>query len=57
MNPRVLKLAAVSLMFLLASCQTAKVSQEEMDAVNYGPQPTHWKEEIQSYLKALRDGY
>jgi hypothetical protein len=51
MNPRVLKLAAVSLVFLLASCQTTKVSQEEMDAVNYGPQPAHWKEEIQSYLK------
>ncbi len=41
---------------LLAACETPKVTQEEMDSVNYGPAPAHWKQEIQSYLKLrLRD--
>jgi hypothetical protein len=41
---------SVPLLFL-AGCETPKVSQDEMAAVNYGPAPVHWKEEIQSYLK------
>jgi hypothetical protein len=42
--------------FALAACETPKVSQDEMDSVNYGPAPLHWKQEIQSYLKLrLRD--
>jgi len=41
---------------LLAACETPKVTKEEMDSVNYGPAPAHWKEEILSYLKLrLRD--
>lgn len=41
---------------LLAACETPKVTQDEMDSVNYGPAPAHWKQEIQSYLKLrLRD--
>lgn len=40
----------------LAGCETPKVTQEEMDSVNYGPAPVHWKQEITSYLKLrLRD--
>ena len=35
----------------LAGCQTPKVTQDEMDSVNYGPKPAFWKEEITSYLK------
>ena len=42
-------LAAFSL--LLVACQTTKVTKEEMDSVNYGPQPERWKEEIQGYLR------
>jgi len=48
MNARVLTLIAVSL--FLGACATTKVSQEEMDAVNYGPEPARWKEEIRGYL-------
>jgi len=33
----------------LAGCNTT-VSQKEMAAVDYGPAPTRWKEEIRSYL-------
>ena len=33
----------------LAACNTV-VTKEEMASVNYGPAPTRWKEEIQSYL-------
>ena len=41
---------------LLAACETPKVTQEEMDSVNYGPAPAYWKQEITSYLKLrLRD--
>lgn len=41
---------------LLAACETPKVTQEEMDSVNYGPPPAYWKQEITSYLKLrLRD--
>ena len=41
---------------LLAACETPKVTKEEMESVNYGPVPTHWKQEITSYLKLrLRD--
>jgi len=35
---------------LLASCETPKVTAEEMESVNYGPAPVHWKEEIRGYL-------
>jgi len=48
MNARVLTLIAFSL--FLGACATAKVSQEEMDSVNYGPEPVRWKEEIRGYL-------
>lgn len=42
--------------FALAACQTPKVTQEEIESVNYGPAPVHWKEEIRSYLNLrLRD--
>lgn len=34
---------------VLAGCQTG-VSKEELASVNYGPEPTRWKEEIRSYL-------
>jgi hypothetical protein len=34
----------------LAGCQTPKVTQEEMESVNYGPAPVHWKDEINGYL-------
>ena len=53
MNARTLTIAvAASLLasFLLAACQSTKVTQEEMDAVNYGPQPERWKDEIKGYL-------
>ena len=41
---------------LLAACETPKVTRDEMDSVNYGPAPVHWKQEITSYLKLrLRD--
>jgi hypothetical protein len=41
---------------LVAGCETPKVTQEEMDSVNYGPAPVHWKQEVTSYLKLrLRD--
>jgi len=48
MSPRTLTIAVAA--FLLAACQSTKVTQEEMDAVNYGPQPERWKEEIKGYL-------
>ena len=35
--------------FLLAGCNTT-VSKQEMSSVDYGPAPTRWKDEIQSYL-------
>jgi hypothetical protein len=41
-------LLALSLL-ALAACNTT-VSKEEMAAVDYGPAPTRWKEEIRSYL-------
>jgi hypothetical protein len=49
MNFRILTGLTVSL--VLAGCQAPKITQEEMDSVNYGPKPTLWKEEITSYLK------
>jgi hypothetical protein len=33
----------------LAACDTT-VSKKEMASVDYGPEPTRWKEEIRSYL-------
>jgi hypothetical protein len=39
------------LLLFLAGCETPKVTQEEMDSVNYGPAPAYWKDEIKSYLK------
>jgi hypothetical protein len=48
--------SALLLGLALAGCQTPKVTQDEMDSVNYGPEPAHWKEEIRSYLSLrLRD--
>lgn len=48
--------AALLAALLLAACETPKVTREEMESVNYGPAPLHWKEEILSYLKLrLRD--
>ena len=44
-------LALLFLALFLSSCETPKVSKEEMEAVNYGPRPAYWKEEILSYLK------
>ena len=41
-------LLAVMVLFL-AACNTP-VTKQEMSAVEYGPAPTRWKEEIQSYL-------
>ena len=41
-------LVALSLL-ALAACDTT-VSKKEMSAVDYGPAPAHWKEEIRSYL-------
>jgi len=39
-----------------SGCETPKVTREEMDSVNYGPAPLHWKEEILGWLKLrLRD--
>jgi hypothetical protein len=35
----------------IAACTPPKVSQDEMDSVNYGPKPQLWKEEITSYLR------
>jgi hypothetical protein len=49
MRSKLLVLLTASL--LLAACQSTKVTQDEMNAVNYGPKPEHWKEEIQSYLR------
>ncbi|HLS87511.1 MAG TPA: hypothetical protein VK043_14515 [Burkholderiales bacterium] len=49
-------IACVLACALLAACETPKVTQEEMQAVNFGPAPEHWKQEITSYLKLrLRD--
>jgi len=47
-------LAAAAL--ALAACETPKVTRDEIESVNYGPAPVHWKQEITSYLKLrLRD--
>lgn len=46
-----LVLAAPLVSLLLAACETPKVTKEEMDSVNYGPAPVHWRQEITSYLK------
>ena len=43
-------LTPIVAVLLLAACQTTKVTQAEMDSVNYGPEPVRWKEEIRSYL-------
>jgi hypothetical protein len=41
---------------LVSGCETPRVTKEEMEAVNYGPAPVHWKEEIRSWLNLrLRD--
>jgi hypothetical protein len=42
-------LALVLLSVTLAACDTT-VSKKEMSSVDYGPEPTRWKEEIRSYL-------
>ena len=40
----------------LCACETPKVSKEELDGVNFGPEPVRWKEEVMAYLKLrLRD--
>jgi hypothetical protein len=36
-------------MVFLAACNTT-VSKEEMASVDYGPKPTHWREDIRSYM-------
>jgi hypothetical protein len=47
---------AVFTSLLVAGCETPKVTKDEMESVNYGQKPAHWKEEITSYLKLrLRD--
>jgi hypothetical protein len=53
---RLTVVAAPLAALLIAGCETPKVSKEEMEAVNFGPRPMHWKDEITSYLKLrLRD--
>jgi hypothetical protein len=48
--------AALALGAALGACETPKVTQEEMESVNYGPAPVYWKDEIRSYLNLrLRD--
>ena len=42
-------LPTLTLLAALAACDTT-VTKEEMRAVEYGPAPTRWKEEIRSYL-------
>ena len=50
------KFIALALLGALAGCETPKVSQEEMDSVNYGPKPQYWQQEIRNYLSLrLRD--
>ncbi len=40
----------------LSACQTPQPTAEETAAVDYGPAPQHWQEEIRSYLDLrLRD--
>jgi hypothetical protein len=40
----------------VSGCETPGVTKDEMDAVNYGPAPVRWKEEIRSWLNLrLRD--
>jgi hypothetical protein len=34
----------------VAGCETPRVSKDEAAALNYGPKPAHWQEEIRSYL-------
>jgi hypothetical protein len=54
MTNRLLTIAVAAL--FLAACETPKVTKDEMDAVNYGPAPVLWKEEIRSWLNLrLRD--
>ena len=39
----------ISFLVLLGGCETT-VTKQEMTAVDYGPRPERWKEEIRSYL-------
>jgi len=39
----------IPLLLILAGCNTT-VSKEEMEGVDYGAKPTHWQEDIRSYL-------
>ena len=50
MKLRTLLPAVCALALGLFGCETPKVTQDEMDSVNYGPAPVHWKEEITGYL-------
>ncbi len=34
----------------LSACETPRPSPEETAAIDYGPPPQHWQEEIRSYL-------
>ena len=43
------RIVLASLLAALAGCDTT-VKKEEMAAVDYGPKPTRWREEIRSYL-------
>lgn len=55
MKKTILVLAAATGL-VLGGCETPKVTQEEMESVNYGPEPVHWKDEIRGYLSLrLRD--
>jgi hypothetical protein len=54
MTNRLLPIAIAAL--FLSACETPKITKDEMDAVNYGPAPVLWKEEIRSWLNLrLRD--
>jgi hypothetical protein len=44
------RILPVLFLLALAGCNTT-VSKEEMSSVDYGPPPTHFKEEILSYLR------
>jgi hypothetical protein len=49
--PTALKiLSALAATAALAACQVPPVTKQEAGAVNYGPRPAHWQEEIRSYL-------
>ena len=39
----------ISFLVLLGGCETT-VTKQEMTAVDYGPRPERWKQEIRSYL-------